>query len=160
MGGVFAAYLLTLGIVSYRWTTGPKQPPPPASLFGATIVFGITGLIAGADKRFGTALAWGWVAGALVAPKSNIVAVQRLGGVPTADSTNSGSVAGNKTLPAKSYPNGSQVTQKPAYPGAPTQAPEPGQIPYGGVSPAQPPSSTNPPMQALPGPAPTPPPGG
>ena len=158
MGGVFAAYLLTMGIVTYRWTTGPKQPPPPISFLGASLVFGVTGLIAQADKRFGTALAWGWVAGALVAPKSNIVAVQRLGGVPT--TTDSGSVAGNKTLPANAYPNGSQTTSKPPFPGGPTQMPEPGQIPYGGVTPSAPPSSTNPPMQALPGPAPTPPPNG
>jgi hypothetical protein len=156
MGGVFSAYLLTLGIVTYRWATGPKQPPPPISFLGASIVFGVTGLIAGADKRFGTALAWGWVAGALVAPKSNIVAVQRLGGVPAPDYGTGPD--GTKTLPPSAYPNGSTTTSKPPFPGGPTQMPEPGQHIYGApATPAGPPSSVSPPMQALPGPAPTPP---
>lgn len=82
MGGVFAAYLLTSGIIVYRWVSGPKQPPPPISFLGATVIFGFAGLLAQADAKFGNAVAWGFFAGAVYAPKANIQAVSRLTGTP------------------------------------------------------------------------------
>lgn len=85
MGGVFAAYLLTTGIIGYRWWTGPKQMPPPVALGGAALVFATTGLLAQADKRLGTTVAWAFTLGALVAPKTNLSpVVLRFTGTPPA----------------------------------------------------------------------------
>lgn len=82
MGGVLAAYLITNGIIVYRWVSGPKQAPPPIAFLGASVVFGLTGMIAHSQKNFGNALAWGFLAGALVAPKTNITAIKGIYGTP------------------------------------------------------------------------------
>jgi|SRR5690348_11374620 len=69
MGGVMAAYLLSLGVITVRWVKGPKQPPPPMAFLGASLIFGVSGLLAQYDKKLGTTVAWAFLAGAIFGPK-------------------------------------------------------------------------------------------
>lgn len=90
MGGVFGAYLLALGIVGTRWWKGAGVPAPPASLIGATAVYGVCGLVAGASPRLGASLAWGLTIGAYLAGSDQAPpVVARIAGVPPAASTTS-----------------------------------------------------------------------
>lgn len=81
--GVFSAYLITLGVIVYRWEKGPHQAPPPMAFLGANIIFGAVSLISSKNKSLGDTLAWAFLVGALVAPKTNITAVNRVIGTPT-----------------------------------------------------------------------------
>lgn len=76
MGGVLAAYLATLGIVSYRWLSGPRQAPPPVTIAAAGGVFAAVGIAAHADQRLGNALGWAVVIGAVFAPRSTLEPVR------------------------------------------------------------------------------------
>lgn len=106
MDGVFSAYFLTLGVITYRWISGPKQPPPPVAFLGATVIFGATTFIASADKKLGNAVAWAFLIGALVAPKSNIMAVKRIAGAPTVDDITNPTVINPNDAPQGTYANG------------------------------------------------------
>lgn len=76
MGGLLAAYLTTLGIVTYRWTSGPGQAPPPIAIAAAGGLFAGAALAGRADERLGNALGWAMVLAAYFAPRSNLKAVR------------------------------------------------------------------------------------
>lgn len=59
MGGVFAAYVLTTGIVVFRWIKEAGQLPPPIALAGTGFVYAGCALLGKADPRLGNTAAWG-----------------------------------------------------------------------------------------------------
>lgn len=85
MGGIFSAYVTTLGIITYRWWKNAGQLPPPVSYAGATAIFGVLGLVARSENggKFAGVTSWAVVVGALSAPATQIQAVQGIYGVPS-----------------------------------------------------------------------------
>lgn len=77
MGGVLAAYLVTLGIVGYRWETGPGQAPPPITVAAAGGIMAGCALAGRANERLGNTLAWATVLAALFAPRSKLAPVRQ-----------------------------------------------------------------------------------
>lgn len=102
MGGILTAYLLTTGIIVYRWATGPHEAPPPGALLGAGVIYSLSGLLAQADTRLGNAVAWAFTAGAIVAPQTPIGPTgSKLAGIPPSVTPSGGlDVAPGRTLTA------------------------------------------------------------
>ncbi len=86
---ILSAYVVTCGIITYRWWTRAKQLPPPLAYAGATAVFGGIGIMAKSAEaeKFAGVLAWAVVVGALAAPASNVQAVHGIFGTPPATAT-------------------------------------------------------------------------
>lgn len=111
MGGVLTAYLVTTGVIVYRWATGPKEAPPPMAFLGAGVVYSAAGLLAQADKRLGTAVAWAFTLGAFVAPRAQL-------------SPTTGTLAGVPPTQPPTRPGGSKAGLQ-AAPGVTLSAPGP-----------------------------------
>lgn len=123
MGGILAAYMITLGIVTTRWVTGAKQAPPPFAFAGTSLIFAGCGAIGQANAKLGNTLAWGFTLAAIIAPgtqKIGILGQPPVGSTAPVASSALGTILGgslSNVTPGKS-------TSKPNP--APIVAPSPG----------------------------------
>lgn len=109
MGGVFAAYMVTTGLIVYRWGSQAKQAPPPMAFAGEALIFGVVALIAERDARLGTTMAWAFTIGALLAPNLTQTAGPLSAGPGAPAGSSGGSASGG---------SGSQFQVVPIHPQA------------------------------------------
>lgn len=66
MGSVLLAWLVGMGLVSWRYVKVEHSPPAPGDLLVASGAFAIAGVISMADETVGNLFAWGLDAAALL----------------------------------------------------------------------------------------------